>query len=616
MKNQSLDPSLSRQQALALDTFLRHPGLHTAGLSFVGFVSVSEYALAGAFVRRLSAALPFRVEPVAEVSELNRICREGKSDEVYVVLCNAFRRAELQHSVYPALSLYRDFIFERRLKHIYVGDAGFPASAHQRLPDLFLIHQAVLQLDNLQLKVRNDLALAQVFTVENRRQEAWPERWSIAVCLGPLPFDRSGGEKRAQELASLLPEDSPYAGSLRALNLSALYLALREFEKAAPVLEAAARLAVATGSCEFAEAVALHRAFLLRGLGRWAEAAAAFRHFLGAGSFTGSPALRITAWAGLGDCWWQLNRPEGAMGCFREALGGCGKAGVPMLEAFLWGKMGEIYARRADFPAARRFYRRALAVYTSRCCRVPFAYILLSLGDTYRATDDWRFAAAYYRKALALFRQAGLAAGISAALICQARVYLEKAEAGGKAAPGRMAGCLAEAARWATNEKEPALLAEVETCLGRLARLKGEPAGAEAAFCRAIRMWQALASFGEREKREVGCLRDGGEVHAPETEAEILSCLTEARRYFERTADVPNRLSVYRALGDWHNRQDDAYGALAYYGKAVALARSYGRLSVQASVQEAIGSLYREAGKEEEARKQFAEAFRIRQLLV
>lgn len=614
-KNQPPAPCLSREQALALDTFLRHPALHTEELSFVGFVAVSEYALAGRFVRRLSAALPLRVEPVAEVAELSRICREGKSSSVYVILCNAFRPSELEQTVYPALSLYRDFIFERRLKHIYVGDAGFLAAAHQRLPDLFLIHQAVLQLDNAQAAVRNDLAQAQLFTSGNESESAWPERWSVAACLSPPPFDRSEGERQARQLAALPPHGSPYTDALRYLNLSALYLLMREYGKAAAALEEAGRLAAATGSREFAEAAALHRAFLLRGQGRWTEAAAAFQSFLREESSCARPVLRITACDGLGDCLRLLNRPEEALRCFREALGLCREAGAPFLQALTWEKMGEIHARQADFPTARQAYRQALAVYTSRRCRIPFAYTLLSLGDTYRLTDDRRFATAYYREALALFRTASLAGGKIAALVGLARTSLERAEAGGSVADSRVGGYLAEAVRWAGREREPAWLAEIETCAGRLARLKGETGYAETAFRRAIALWQSLAPFGEREKEVAYAFLGSGPARAAVTVSEALEYLTQVKLYFDRTADLPSRIYTYRSLGDTYQQQGWLEQALAYYKQAVALARRCGSLSQQAAVQEALGNLYAEAGKEEEARKQRAEAMRIRPLI-
>lgn len=614
-KTQPPDPCLSREQALALDTFLRHPALHAEELSFVGFVAVSEYALTGRFVRRLAAGLPLRVEPIAEIDELSRVCREGKSDSVYVILCNAFRPSELEQTVYPALSLYRDFIFERRLKHIYVGDAGFLAAAHQRLPDLFLIHQAVLQLDNLQATVRRDLAQAHLFALPSEPHDAWPERWSVAACLSPPPFDRSEGERQARQLLSLLPGASPYTDALRSLNLSALYLIMRDYGKAAAALEEAERLAAATGSREFAEAAALHRAFLLRGQGRWTQAAEAFRHFLREQLPAVRPILRITACAGLGDCLRLLNRPDQALRCFREALGLCPEAGAPLLQALTWVKIGEIHARRAAFPAARHYYRQALAVYTSRRCRISFAYTLLSLGYTYSLTDDRRFAAAYYREALSLFRAAGLAGGKVAALVCLARTFLEKAEAGEKEADNRISAYLAEAVRWAGRENEPAWLAEIETCAGRLAGLKGETGYAETAFRRAIALWQSLAPFDEREKEVVYALLGSSQARSALTAPEALAYLTHVKLYFDRTADMPSRIYTYRSLGDMYKEQGMPGQAEAYYKQAAALARRCGSLSMQASAQETLGKLYRETGKKEEAGKQLAEAMRIRRLI-
>lgn len=616
MKSKLLDKCLSREQALALDTLIRHPGLQTEGLSFVGFVSVSEYALAGKLVRRLAASLPLRVEPVAEISELNRICREGRSDRVYVVLCNAFRPPELEQSVYPALSLYRDFIFERRLKHLYVGDAGFLAAAHQRLPDLFLIHQAVLPLENLQTIVGKDLSPAQVFAAEKESEGERPERLSLAVCLGLPPFNRSERLRQATVLAALLPDTSPYTGTFRYLNLSVLYLTLGAYANCAAVLDAAARLADLTGSPEFTEAIALHRAFLCRGRGKWKEAAAAFRSFLENGTAADSASLSVLAYNGLGDCLGRLGRPEEAFACFRQALAGSRKNGMALLEALTWGKIGETENRRADFPAARRAYRRALAMYTSRGCRIPFAHALLNLGDTYTATDDWSFAAAYYREALALFRTVNLAAGVIASLIRLARCELDKAEAGGKASLRRIGGYLTEARRAAEAEKEPALTAEIEGCAARLAQAGGDPARAEIAFRRTLLRWRSLSPRYERERWAAeGWARSCVGID-PADVSEALGALTKARQYFDRTADVCGRMRIDCRLGDCYRLHGDFGRASAAYGEALQAARKVGSLSTQIRVKEALGNIYRETGEKDEARKQCSQALRIRQLLV
>lgn len=616
MKPELLDKCLAREQALALDMLIRHPGLRTEGLSFVGFVSVSDYALAGKLVRRLAASLPLRVEPVAEIAELNRICREGRSDCVYVILCNAFQVPELEQSVYPALSLYRDFIFERRLKHLYVGDAGFLAAAHQRLPDLFLIHQVVLPLENLQAIVGKDLSPARIFATEKEPEGERPERLSLAVCLRLPPFNRSERLRQATTLAALLPDTSPYTGAFRYLNLSVLYLTLGEYAHCAAVLEAAARLAAVTGSREFSEAVALHRAFLQRSRGEWKEATAAFRSFLHDGTTVPGTSLSVLAYNGLGDCLCRLGRFEEASGCFRQALAGSRKNGMAMLEALTWGKIGEMDSRRADFPAARRAYRHALTMYTSRGCRIPFAYELLNLGDTYCITDDWPFAAAYYRQALALFRQGELSAGIMAALIRLARCELNKAEAGGRVNLRRIDGYLREARREAEIEKEPVFTAEIESCSARLAQAKGEPARAGKNFRRALLLWQSLAPRYERERWAAEgwlgscCGIDPGDV------PEAPGGLTKARLYFERTADVCGRMRIDCLLGDFYQRRGDLAQAAACYGEALQAARSAGSLSMQARVKEALGNLYLETGEKEEARKLRSEALRIRQLLV
>lgn len=665
MKNKPLDSCLSREQALALDAFVHHPGLRIEGLAFVGFVSVSAYALAGGFVRRLSADLPFAVEPVADIAELNRICREGKSDCVYVILCNAFRASELEQWVYPALSLYRDFIFERRLKHIYVGNAGFLAAAHQRLPDLFLIHQAVLPLENLRTLTAKDLSLPPEFYSPKPSAVPVPERLNLAVCLAPPAFDRSAGIRRAAEWVALPPTDSPYTMALRYLHLSVLYLRVQAFEEAGIVLEKAASLAAATNSREFVEAVELHRAFGLLCRGEWAEAVLAFRDFLENGSRESGPALRITAWGALGESWRQLNCPQEALGCFRRALGLSRQAGLTMLEALIWGKMGEMAAWRADYPAARRAYRKALAGYTSGRSRIWVAYTLLNLGDTYRTTDDWAFAKAYYRRALALFAAAGLTVGKLAASVCMAKCELDKAEAGGKWAADRIARFLLQAGRWAGEEREPAWQVEIDICRGRLARLRRDVQATGAAFHRALGYGPSFTPQYECQKRVAygywgsgyAATRPGlseatvseetiseetiskemifGEAISGETiseeaisgeaiskeaafppsPAEALRFLTEARLYFERTADTANRILIYRFLGDFYQRNADFEQASAYYSQALELARAAGSLSLTAAVQEAKGKLYAARGEEAEARKQLSEARRLRQLI-
>lgn len=49
--------------------------------------------------------------------------------------CDCFDAEKLTYSIYPAMLLYRDYIFDRGLKHFYLGDARFIESATLYLPD-------------------------------------------------------------------------------------------------------------------------------------------------------------------------------------------------------------------------------------------------------------------------------------------------------------------------------------------------------------------------------------------------------------------------------------------------------------------------------------------------
>ena len=105
MKDDLIYTYISAEQALELDTCMRHPALELEELSFVGFISSSDVDLADLFVRFLRAHLRFPIEEIWDKRTLNMAYRKGDKNTVFVVRCDCFESEELMTVSYTHLTL-------------------------------------------------------------------------------------------------------------------------------------------------------------------------------------------------------------------------------------------------------------------------------------------------------------------------------------------------------------------------------------------------------------------------------------------------------------------------------------------------------------------------------
>lgn len=611
MRNDSIYTYLPVEQSLALKDFICHPALTTEGLSFVGFISLSDHKLKNLLIRHIHSQMTLKTEVVLNLQDLEDIYRHGRSDTIYIIPCLSFPTKELIQSVYPAMLLYRDFIFERQLKHIYLGDHTFIASASKHMPDLFLINNVVLPLNNERLSVEQDITAGKTLQ-KNKPLLVEPfTRFHSVSWLDQRAVNISEKRKKVYELNSYLSSPSLHTRIFAYLQLATLSLFVQEPEKAASYLMTARQIASQLANRSFMRAIRLQEVFLYLHRAEWEKAEALLREFMVNTDAGDSIEQLFSACNALGYTLIRLNRMEEAFKQLTDVLEETRKTGLRNMEACALLYLGDIYHFRLDHRQARIHYRKALAIYTSRMSIPQFAYCLIKLGYSFLATDDYRFAGNYFRQALSLYRSQHLRHGQATALFGLSQSYNNPLE------DGKTDLLLLEKARTLfLKEQDPLAVARIDQRLGEYHLSRHHLFEAENAFRSARQTLRTFSSSHPEASRSLDI--SVANLYSREGQyQEAENYLKKAFDYFSHTGDHTHMMALYAQMGSFYlaYASDDSTRPLAYLRKALAMAREYSRLSTQWSVRQTLYTFYLRHGQEEEALKQYSQAERIRHIL-
>lgn len=611
MRNDSIYTYLTAEQSLALQDFICHPALTTEGLSFVGFVSLSDNKLKDLLIRLLHSEMTLKTEVVLNLYDLEDIYRQGRSDTIYIIPCHSSPPKKLEQSVYPAMLLYRDFIFERQLKHIYLGDGKFIASASKQMPDLFLINNAVLPLTNELLSVEKDITEGKTLQ-KNQTSPVEPfGRFHGVSWLDQRAINLSEKRKKTYELNKRLSSPSLHTRIFTYIQLATLSIFVQEPEKAAFHLKMAQEIAAQIDNRSFIRAIRLQEAFLYLNTAEWEKAQTLLRQFIADTDAGDSIEQLFAACNTLGYTLIRLKRMEEAFKQFTEVLENSRKAGIRNMEACALLYLGDIYNHRLDHRLARIHYRKALAIYTSRRSVPQFAHCLIRLGYSFLNTDDYCFARDYFRQALSLYKSQHLRHGQGAALYGLGESYKE-AERNEKT----YVTSLEKARNLFLSEQDPLALARIDQSLGGYHLSRRHLFEAENAFRSARQTLRATGS--PHPEAEISIDAAWADLYILEKEYPKAEWyLQKAFDYFSQAGDKKHAMAVYAQLGNLYlsYAPHDSDRPLAYLRKALSMARQYNSLSTQWTVRQALYTFYLRHGQEEEALKQQSQAVRIRQIL-
>lgn len=618
MKNDSLYTYLPVEQSLALKNFIRHPALTTEGLSFVGFVSLSDHKLKDVLIRYIQSEVALKIAVVLNTQDLEEIYRQGKSDMIYIIPCFSFPEKELIQSVYPTMLLYRDFIFERKLKHIYLGDGGFIASASKYMPDLFLINNVVLLLKNERLSVEKDIAAGKTLLSNKRIPVESFHRIHSVSWLDQRPVNVADKEIKESKLNKYLTASSSLHTQIFVyIHLATLYITLQESVAAESYLKTAREIAEKIQSRSFIRAIQLQRAFLYLNRTEWEKVTELLQAFIADMDAGDSIEQVFAACNTLGYSLIHQNRMKEAFNQFTEVLKKSGEAGIHSMEACASIYLGDIYTYWLNPVQARVCYRRALAIYTSRMSIPQFAHCLLKLGHSFLGTDDRTFAREYFNQALSLYRSQGLNHGKARALYGMAESY--------QGGPERAKACkfLEEAGILFRKERDLQALACTKRSLGIYYASENRLFEAENAFQDALGILQNLNDSGLNYPQElISTYAALGDLYTRwKKYAEAETCLKKALEYFSQTGDQRNIMVLYKQMGllllsdSSDSSKDHTTLAYDYLQQALFMAREYHSLSTEGSVRQALSTYYLREGRQEEALKQQSQAECIRQIL-
>lgn len=615
MKNDSIYTYLPVEQSLALKNFIRHPALTTEGLSFVGFASLSDHKLKDLLIRYIQSEVTLRIVVVLNTQDLEEMYRQGKSDTIYIIPSLNFPEKELIQFVYPTMLLYRDFIFERKLKHIYLGDEGFIASADKHMPDLFLINNVVLPLKNERLSVEKDLAAArtlprnQPFPVESFR------RIHLVSWLDQRAVNAADRKIKESELNKYLtPSSSLHTQIFVYIHLATLHITLQEPTTADSYLKTAQEIARKIQSRSFLRAIRLQWAFLYLNKTEWEKATDLLRQFIADTDAGDSVEQVFSACNMLGYSLIHQNRMKEAFKQFNEVLKKSREAGLHSMEACASLYLGDIYTYWCAPMQARACYRKALAIYTSGMSIPQFAHCLIKLGHSFLCTDDRKFARNYFSQALSLYRSQGLNHGKATALYGLAVSYQRGPER------EKAYKLLQEAGALFHKEQDFPALARTRRHLGIYYLSGNRLSEAENAFREALEILEASHNFRLNVPRErMSIYAIWGELSVRLKEyARADTYLNKALKYFAEAGDKRNTMVLYEQMGllllsDSSRNQPTA--AYEYLQQALSLARECHSLSAEWSVRQALSTYYLRQGRQEEAWKQTSQANCIRDIL-
>lgn len=601
MKDDLIYTYISAEQALELDTCVRHPALELEELSFVGFISSSDMDLANLFVRFLRAHLRFPVEEIWDKRTLSMAYRKGDKNTVFVVRCDCFESEELRGSVYPSMLIYRDFIFERSLKHFYIGDTRFIESATKYMPDLFLVNNVVLQLTNIRRQVEADIIIAKSLTSKILIHD--DSKVDLMLWLGQRAFNVLEGKGKVLNLNKLRAKSNAYAKSFVYTDLASLQITLNNEKETMGCLDKAEKSSKQIKDRNFKQTIVLQRALLYVNQREWERAEFEIQSLIGQLMAGDSISITIAAYNLLAYSLINQYKIEEAVSVVRHALQESITNGDVLAKATSLGLLGDINAYRGRYVDARKLYRDSLSSYASRQKLSQVAYNLLRLGDSYKDVGEYHFARMYYQVALELYTYRKLNYGKALslrglALIDIALGQLDLAKEN-----------LLESLRLFVQERAPYDQAYSEVCLGECFLQEGLLQDADCKLEEALGLLES-----ERGKMMLSRLR--GRLLIRTCDYDRASrYLKEVLCFFKRINDKPNELSALIDMGELCYYQADLSGALSFLREALSLANEYQVIPCRVHVYETLAKVYDEQGEPDKAMKYKTQSQRIRTLL-
>lgn len=605
MSENSIYKHISSKQALELDVCLRHPALELEELSFVGFVSSSDGDLAELLLRLFRKSIRFPVKEIRDKTSFVEIYQKGKGDTVYVIRCDCFDTEELIQFVYPAMLLYRDYIFDRGLKHFYLGDARFIESATRYLPDLFLVNNVVLQLTNILYLIEKDIVIGESLTGK-KLLALDPKKIDLMLWLGQRAFNVGDGTGAITKLTKLLAKKNFYGKSYLHIDLSSVYMTNGDNHNALVYLDKAKSRSAKTKNRSFTQAVSLQEALFNAERRAWALVEKETRLLIEQWIEGDSISTLISAHNLLVYSLIRQHKMEEASQILSIALEVSEKNWNMLARAISYGLRGDINCFRGFYEESQRLYRDSLSFYASRQRLPQIAFVMVRLGCSYKVTGEYYFARKYYQKAYELYRYCHLNYGMAHSMLGLAQVgfclgqrqvaerkYQQAINLFGKekspydqaCSKIYLAECLIEDERY---DEAGRLLEEVaidlkgEYELGIVSRLQGRLRICECAYEEASALlMEALSCFKSVDDKAniLPCLVDLGRLKQYQGDFPTSYLyLQEALHQTEIAENIPARMQVYRLLEDTCKKMGEQQKAVKYKTQAQRIQNHLSRL--------------------------------------
>lgn len=604
MNSNSLYTYISAGQAVELDVCMRHPALELEGLSFVGFVSSSDNELADLFVRHLQNSLRYPVKEIRDKRALGMAYRQGNEKAIYVIRCDSFDADELTHSVYPAMMIYRDFIFDHHLKHFYVGDKYFIESATHFMPDLFVVNNVVLQLTNYRRLIEDDIASGKMLAGKMRIPDD-TLKIDLTQWLGQRAFNAKDGKGKIMKLNKLRAKSGFYAKSFIYTDLSSLYIISGRFPEAMECLRKAEKYSGQIGNRNFRLKIILQKSLLYAFERKWKLSEEENLLLTGQLVEGDSVSLAISAYNLLAYCLIRQHRLEDAADAVQQAFLESGNNGDTLARATSISFLGDIAVCQSAYSEARRQYRASLSLYASRSRLPQVALNLLRLGDTFRAVGETRFARMYFQAALELYTHLELNYGKALSLRGLALVDLAL-DRGGMAITN-----LRTATKLFGCERSPYDQAYSKVYLGECFLSEEQVQEAERLLEEAS---EVLHGYGEREEmflsrlKGIILLRTGVYDKAAEYLENVLS-------YSWRIGDKANVISTLIYIGEIYYYRKDFTKSLSSLKEALDLSCEYQFVRSRMRIYQLLVKVYEGLEDREYAEKYTKRFQRIQALL-
>jgi tetratricopeptide (TPR) repeat protein len=232
-----------------------------------------------------------------------------------------------------------------------------------------------------------------------------------------------------------------------------------------------------------------------RNRGNWDEAEKLCRQSLEMMTELGERSNMAYSWGLLGDIEGNRGNWDEAEKLYRQSLALRTELGDRQGMASSWGVLGDIEGNRGNWDEAEKLYRQCLEVETELGDRSGMASSWASLGDIERNRGNWDEAEKLYRQSLELRTELGDRPGMATSIACLG--YNELAR-----------GNLDTAEQLLTEPLEKMLIklgmtwhmAEVNYCLARLERKRGDTEVAQLYYDTAHQSFQKLGAAKDLER--------------------------------------------------------------------------------------------------------------------